>query len=105
MRILFRNIDNTGIFNVKFLNEFCKKVNKKTKILNFYAVNEFVTSSGLKNILIRSRYKHNQQNTICKVLLFENSKGDFKLSIRKGFMVSFVNDLKILKSYINTIKK
>lgn len=105
MRILFRNIDNNRIFSVKFLNEFCKKVNKETKILDFFAVNEFTTPSGLKNVLIRSRYKHNNQNTICKVLLFENSKGDLKLSIRKGFMISFVNDLQILKNYINTIKR
>lgn len=104
MQILFKNLPNEKAFNLKYLKAFCNHVNKTTTILEFYPVKIIESQTGLRNALIRSRYKENKKNTICKILLFENTQGDLKISIRKGFMLGFLGDLKNLQNNVDQLK-
>ena len=105
MDILIKNIKNRKVFDLKFLESFCKKINSKTNVLEFYPIKILESKMGFQNAVIRSRYKENNKNAICKVLLFENSKGDLKVSVRKGFMFSFVDDLKKLQEQVNRLNR
>lgn len=105
MKLLISNIKNSKIFDVNFLNSVCEQINTETNEMKFFPVKITKTKIGLKNALIRSKYKSNGKNTICRVLLFENSKGNLRVSIRKGFMISFLNDLKILQNHVNKLNQ
>jgi hypothetical protein len=93
--LLEKNQKNNFDFNK--LQEICENANKNTGHVNFYPVKIKENKFGAKNALIRSKYKENNANTICKIILFENNKGDLRLSVRKGFMFTFINDLKKLQ--------
>lgn len=94
------NIKNNYFFNIDYLNNICKELNLKTEAINFVAKKITTTKFGLRQALVRATYKKDNKNSQCKLLIFENSKGDIKLSVRKGFMVSFAQDIYSLNKKI-----
>ena len=103
MKIKLSNIKNNGFFSKKFVMQLCEKINEQSKVLNIYRVKIEKTKVGLRNVIIRTKYKNKNINSSCKLILFENSKGDIKLNSRKGFMISFIHDIELFQSYINKI--
>lgn len=94
------NTKNNHFFSVKFLNKVCKKLNENTTVVNFFPYKITTTKFGLRHVILRSKYKENSKNSQCKLLLFENSKGNVKTLVRKGFMLSFLQDINLLKEII-----
>jgi len=90
------NVKNNYFFNEKLLKKICNEINEKTSVINFYPQKITKTKFGLRQVILRSKYKKNNVNSQCKLLLFENSKGKIKPTIRIGFMLSFVQDINIL---------
>ena len=105
MRLLLKAAKNSKLFDKRFLEVLCKEINKNTKIIEFFPTAIVESKYGLRNAVIRSRYKDNQKKTICKLMLFENSKGELSVNVRKGFMVSFVHDIKVLHKFIKDLQR
>jgi len=103
MKIRLTNIKNNGFFNSKFLTKLCEKINEQTKVLNFSPVKITKSKIGLRNVLIKTKYKEKNINSACKLILFENSKGQIKLNSRKGFTMSFIHDIELFQQQINKI--
>jgi hypothetical protein len=101
MKILINNIKNHKYFDLKYINNLCVEVNKNTKLIEFSPVKVDSSEYGLRYVTIRTKYKDSKNNSSCKLILSENSKGELKVYSRKGFIISFIPDIELFQRILN----